>query len=203
MHSSVHEIRQRLLNLLLRAFIVVLFLSFLIFTLLIGYFLTSSSTPIPFPFISTLEGYYFAKGSWDGVESVFNDVDGLDQMSSLMLDKDHRIVLDRRPDSVSGASTTPTVTLAQLQTSVFTPMCSGCHNGAGTQLPGVMNLSSASSSFTALVGVASLEVPAMQRVVQAAGRVLCRDREYTGAGGRGHRRRGLVVERLHGLFSFL
>jgi len=57
MHSSVHEIRQRLLNLLLRAFIVVLFLSFLIFTLLIGYFLTSSSTPIPFPFISTLEGY--------------------------------------------------------------------------------------------------------------------------------------------------
>jgi len=109
MHSSVHEIRQRLLNLLLRAFIVVLFLSFLIFTLIIGYFLTSSSTPIPFPFISTLEGYYFAKGSWDGVESVFNDVDGLDQMSSLMLDQDHRIVLDRRPDSVSGASTTPTI----------------------------------------------------------------------------------------------
>ncbi|MBL8061603.1 MAG: HAMP domain-containing protein [Anaerolineales bacterium] len=109
MHSSVHEIRQRLLTLLLRAFVVVLFLSFLFFTLLIGYFLTSSSTPIPFPFVSTLEGYYLAKGDWDGVESVFTSIGGLDEMSSLMLDKDQRIVLDRRPDSVSGASSTPTV----------------------------------------------------------------------------------------------
>ncbi len=108
MHPSVHEIRQRLLTLLLRAFIVVLFLSFLFFTLLIGYFLTSSSTPIPFPFVSTLEGYYLAKGNWDGVESVFTSLGGLDEMSSLMLDKDHRIVLDRRPNSVSGTSSTPT-----------------------------------------------------------------------------------------------
>lgn len=109
MHSSVHEIRQRLLNLLLRAFVVVLFLSFLSFTLLIGYFLTSSSTPIPFPFVSTLEGYYLAKGDWAGVESVFASLGGLDEMSSLMLDKDQRIVLDRRPDSVSGTSSTPTI----------------------------------------------------------------------------------------------
>jgi signal transduction histidine kinase len=109
MHSSVREIRQRLLTLLLRAFIVVLFLSFLFFTLLIGYFLTSSSTPIPFPFVSTLEGYYLAKGDWDGVESVFTSLGGLDEMSSLMLDQDQRIVLDRRPDSVSGTSSTPTI----------------------------------------------------------------------------------------------
>lgn len=66
--------------------------------------------------------------------------------------------------TVANGVSAPTVTLAQLQTQVFTPMCSGCHNGAGTQLPGVMNLSSAGSSFAALVGVASLEVPAMQRV---------------------------------------
>lgn len=109
MYSSVREIRQRLLNLLLRAFVVVLFLSFLFFTLLIGYFLTSSSTPIPFPFVSTLEGYYLANGTWDGVESIFTSLNGLDEMSSLMLDKDHRIILDRRPASVSDTSSTPTV----------------------------------------------------------------------------------------------
>lgn len=66
--------------------------------------------------------------------------------------------------TVANGVATPTVTLAQLQTQVFTPMCSGCHNGVGSQLPGVMDLSSAGSSFTALVGVTSLEVPAMQRV---------------------------------------
>lgn len=109
MHSSTHEIRQRLLTLLLRAFVVVLFLSFLFFTIIIGYFLTSSSTPIPFPFVSTLEGYYLAKGNWDGVESVFTAVGGLDEMSTLMLDKDHRIILDRRPDAASGTSSTPTI----------------------------------------------------------------------------------------------
>ena len=109
MHSSTHEIRQRLLILLLRAFVVVLFLSFLFFTLIIGYFLTSSSTPIPFPFVSTLEGYYLARGNWEGVESVFTAVGGLDEMSTLMLDKDHRIILDRRPDAASGASSTPTI----------------------------------------------------------------------------------------------
>ncbi len=109
MHSSTHEIRQRLLILLLRAFVIVLFLSFLFFTLIIGYFLTSSSTPIPFPFVSTLEGYYLARGNWDGVESVFTSVNGLDEMSTLMLDKDHRIILDRRHAAVSETSSTPVI----------------------------------------------------------------------------------------------
>ena len=69
MQSSVDEIRRRLLFLLLRAFVIVLFLSFLFFTFLIGYFLTSSSTfPVPFPFVSALEGYYLAKGNWEGVK---------------------------------------------------------------------------------------------------------------------------------------
>lgn len=109
MHSSIREIRQRLLTLLLRAFVVVLFLSFLFFTLIIAYFLTSSSTPLPFPFVSTLEGYYLAKGDWDGVETVFTAMGGLNEMSSLMLDKDWRIILDRRPDSAAGASATPAI----------------------------------------------------------------------------------------------
>jgi hypothetical protein len=62
--------------------------------------------------------------------------------------------------TVAGASPT----LTSIQTNVFTPRCSGCHNGAGTTLPGALNLTNATASRAALVGVASLEVPALQRV---------------------------------------
>lgn len=58
----------------------------------------------------------------------------------------------------------PAVTLASLQTAVFGPRCSGCHNGSGGGLPGSMNLSTAGASYAALVGVASTEVPSLQRV---------------------------------------
>jgi len=100
MQSSVSDIRRRLLFLLLRAFVLVLFLSFLFFTFIIGYFLTSSQTPVPFPFVSTLEGYYLAKGNWDGVDVVFDSMDQFDSISTLLLDEEHRIVFDRRLDPV-------------------------------------------------------------------------------------------------------
>ncbi len=74
-------------------------------------------------------------------------------------------------DGVAGGDYTATFTVAgppstltTIQTNVFTPRCSGCHNGTGTTLPGSMNLTGASASHAALVGVASLEVPALQRV---------------------------------------
>jgi len=54
-------------------------------------------------------------------------------------------------------------TLAQIQTDVFTPICSGCHNGVGAALPGVQNLT-AGHSYASIVGVASLEIPALMRV---------------------------------------
>lgn len=54
--------------------------------------------------------------------------------------------------------------LASIQASVFSPSCAGCHNGAGDSLPGSMNLSSAQSSFAALVDVASVQQPALDRV---------------------------------------
>jgi uncharacterized protein (TIGR03118 family) len=60
----------------------------------------------------------------------------------------------------------PPVTLSQIQASVFTPICSGCHNGSnppGGALPGSQNLT-AGNSFGALVGVASLEQPSLRRV---------------------------------------
>lgn len=105
MHSSVSEIRRRLLFLLLRAFVLVLLLSFLFFTFVIGYVLTSSSTPVPFPFVTTLEGYYLAKESWDGVEAAFDSRNAFNSMDTVLLDDQQRVILDRRPNPVLTAGT--------------------------------------------------------------------------------------------------
>jgi len=60
------------------------------------------------------------------------------------------------------------VTLTQIQTQIFTPICSVCHSGVGAVLPGIMNLT-AGNSYTSLVGAAgtgvpSIEVPTIDRV---------------------------------------
>jgi hypothetical protein len=55
-------------------------------------------------------------------------------------------------------------TLTSIQTSVFTPSCSGCHSGGGGTLPTSINLTNAGASHAALVGVASTQVPSLQRV---------------------------------------
>ena len=56
-------------------------------------------------------------------------------------------------------------TLESIQTNVFTPRCAGCHTGPTSNvLPAGMDLSSASASHASLVGVASIEVPGMERV---------------------------------------
>lgn len=61
-------------------------------------------------------------------------------------------------------SSAPAATLAQLQSTVFTPSCAGCHTGGGATLPASMNLTSASASFAALVNVASVQQPSLMRV---------------------------------------
>ena len=79
-------------------------------------------------------------------------------------DVDGNVGIDAADVTVSNG--TPPVTLSQIQASVFTPICSGCHNGSnppGGALPGSQNLT-AGNSFAALVGVASLEQPALRRV---------------------------------------
>lgn len=55
-------------------------------------------------------------------------------------------------------------TLDNIQATVFTPTCSGCHSGLGNTLPGVMNLSTAQASFDSLISVASLNEPDFERV---------------------------------------
>lgn len=62
------------------------------------------------------------------------------------------------------ATTSPATTLTQLQSTIFTPACSGCHTGGGATLPASMNLTSASASFAALVNVASSQQPSLMRV---------------------------------------
>jgi hypothetical protein len=64
--------------------------------------------------------------------------------------------------TVSNAVATAT-TLTELKTLVFTPICSSCHNGVGTTLPGSQDLT-AGHVYASLVGVASEEKPAVLRV---------------------------------------
>jgi uncharacterized protein (TIGR03118 family) len=61
-------------------------------------------------------------------------------------------------NAVAGATT-----LTELKTLVFTPKCSSCHNGVGGSLPGSQDLR-ADHVYASLVGVASEEMPAVQRV---------------------------------------
>jgi len=101
MHSSVREIRIRLFALLVRAFVLVLILSLLFFLAVFSYILTSPSSNFPTPFSGVFQGYYIGHGGWDGVASVFEVNSELKSLSMILLDKEQRIVLDRRPDSVS------------------------------------------------------------------------------------------------------
>ena len=68
--------------------------------------------------------------------------------------------------NVTVANGVAATTLTQIQAAVFTPICSGCHNGSNPPsgaLPGSQNLT-AGNSFASLVGVASHEQPTLLRV---------------------------------------
>lgn len=56
------------------------------------------------------------------------------------------------------------VTLTQLQSTIFTPICAVCHTGGGSSLPSSMNLTTAAATHASLVGVASTQQPSLQRV---------------------------------------
>ncbi|MFN8411560.1 MAG: ATP-binding protein [Anaerolineales bacterium] len=103
MYSSVREIRTRLLSLLVRAFIFVILLALLFFLFVVSYFLTSRSTPISMPFVSSFQGYYIGHGSWAGIETAFESIGEpqLNSLDTLLLDRDQRIVLDRDSDSAT------------------------------------------------------------------------------------------------------
>ena len=58
----------------------------------------------------------------------------------------------------------PAPTLSQLQATIFTPICSVCHNGVGTALPGALNLTTAATTYKAWVGQFTLEQPTVEFV---------------------------------------
>ncbi len=57
----------------------------------------------------------------------------------------------------------PAVTFSELQTQIFTPICSVCHTGNGTSLPGSMNLT-AGHAYASIVNVASVEQSGLKRI---------------------------------------
>lgn len=73
-------------------------------------------------------------------------------------------VANSAPVVVTVSNAGAAATLTQLQAEVFGPICSGCHNGVGTNLPGVQNLTSAAETYKSLVNVASIEQPNLLRV---------------------------------------
>jgi uncharacterized protein (TIGR03118 family) len=94
--------------------------------------------------------------------------------------------------AVTVANVAAATTLTQLQTSIFTPICSACHTGTASAtangLPGIQNLT-AGNSFAALVGVTSLEVPTLKRVTagDAANSYIIQKLEGTQGAGNGAR----------------
>ena len=54
-------------------------------------------------------------------------------------------------------------TLTELQLTFFTPICSVCHNGQGSSLPGVQNLT-AGNTFSNIVNVPSIEDSSQDRI---------------------------------------
>ena len=70
-----------------------------------------------------------------------------------------------RGQITTGAITPPAAapTLTQMQATIFSH-CVGCHTGGGAALPQSMNLTTAANTFSNIVGVASVEQPALKRV---------------------------------------
>lgn len=101
MYSSVREIRNRLLSLLVRAFVFVLFFSLIFFLFVVIYFLASQNSPVSPPFVNTLQGYYIGHGSWDGIDTAFDTIDELNSFNVILLDENQRVILDRDTDPVS------------------------------------------------------------------------------------------------------
>jgi hypothetical protein len=89
--------------------------------------------------------------------------DGVVAITATATDVDGNVGTSAASNVTVGNNAAATVTLTQLQTQIFTPICSGCHNGVGTVLPGVQNLT-AGNTFASIVGVASIEQPALQRI---------------------------------------
>jgi hypothetical protein len=96
--------------------------------------------------------------NWDTTTVADGDV----AINAKATDADGNVGLAAATVSVANTAVAQ-VTLTDLQTQIFTPICSGCHTGIGTALPGVQNLT-AGHTFASIVNVASIEQPTLQRI---------------------------------------
>ena len=105
-------------------------------------------------------------GSWSVVLSPIKAADVMNLNSGMwyvnLLTTTDTMGLIRGQVTVPSATATPTLT--QLQVNIFTPMCSGCHDGVGTVPPGALNLT-AGGTYAATVNVATGEQPTLKYFV--------------------------------------
>jgi uncharacterized protein (TIGR03118 family) len=89
--------------------------------------------------------------------------DGQVKVTATATDADGNVGSSAATTVTVANTVTPTVTLTQLQTQIFTPICSVCHTGGGTSLPSVQNLT-AGHTFANIVNVPSIEQPTLLRI---------------------------------------
>jgi hypothetical protein len=70
---------------------------------------------------------------------------------------------DEKLSDLTGPTPNLKPTFASIQSEILSQKCVGCHNGTGARLPGIMNLKEG-SAYASLVGVPSIERPALMRV---------------------------------------
>jgi len=97
--------------------------------------------------------------SWDSTTVA----DGTVSITATATDADGNVGSSAAASATVANHTAAAVTLTQLQTQIFTPICSGCHSGVGTTLPGVQNLT-AGNTYKSIVNVSSIEQPAVLRI---------------------------------------
>jgi hypothetical protein len=83
--------------------------------------------------------------------------------SALCLASCGKLELPTTPDLGGGEPIDPTATFTRVQTEVFTPTCAqlGCHDTLGQQSQMILTPQRA---YAQIVGVASVELPSLQRV---------------------------------------
>jgi signal transduction histidine kinase len=93
--NTAQQIRQRIIRIILSAFVGVFSISLLIIIVITGIVINNSLAISPFnhlPIVAQLEGYYSGRGSWEGVEGILAK-DPLN-VDLILLDQNNRIVVD-------------------------------------------------------------------------------------------------------------
>lgn len=96
LETTAQQIRQRIIRIILSAFVGVLSISLLIIIVITGIIINNSLAISPFnhlPIVAQLEGFYSGRGSWDGVDKILTK--DLGNIDLILLDQNNRIVVDQ------------------------------------------------------------------------------------------------------------